>query len=121
VVYTHSSGTVRPISSQLSATVERARDNARLQLEREVVEWLTPEVPTSWKPPAHLVARMVRKTDVQPIVKDYGTLYEATLEADFAPAWRDEILAAYRRELVARRLAILWGSLGFVLACLASL
>jgi hypothetical protein len=113
--------TVRTISGRLSATIERARDDARLQLEREVTEWLTPEVPTSWKPPAHLITSLIKKTDVQPIIKDYGTLYEATLKTDFAPRSRTAILKAYQREVVSHRLTVLAGSLGFVLACLASL
>jgi len=112
--------TIRSIAGRLSATVDRARDDARLQLEREVTEWLTPEVPTQWKPPASLVTGMIRKTDIRPMTRDYGTVYEANLEADFSPGVRDEIRAAYRRELVARRLAILGGSLGFVLSCLAA-
>jgi len=115
---------VRSISGRLSATVERARDDARLQLEHEVTEWLTPEVPTSWKPPRHLINRMIRKTDVHPIVKDYGTVYtvyEATLETDFSSHSRAAIIAAHEREVVVRRLATLGGSLGFVLACLAAL
>lgn len=112
--------TVRTIAGRLSATVDRARNDARLQLEREVTEWLTPEVPTQWKPPAHLISRMIRKTEDHPIVKDYGTVYETTLTADFSPGFRGEILAAYHREVVARRLAILGGSLGFILACLAA-
>jgi hypothetical protein len=113
--------TIRTISGRLSATVERARDDARLQLEREVTGWLTPDVPTSWMPPAHLVTSLIKKTDVQPVVKDYGTLYEATLETDFTPRSRAAILKAYRREVVSHRLTVLAGSLGFVLACLASL
>jgi hypothetical protein len=112
---------VRSISGRLSATVDRARDDARLQLEHEVTEWLTPEVPTSWKPPRHLVTRMIHKTDVHPIVKDYGTVYEATLEASFSSNSRRTIVAAHQREVVARRLATLGGSLGFFLACLAAL
>jgi len=69
VVYRHSS-TARPIAGLLSATEERARDNARLQLEREVTEWLAPEVPTSWKPPAPLITAMILKTEGKPIVKE---------------------------------------------------
>jgi hypothetical protein len=115
---------IRSIAGRLSATVERARDDARLQLERDVTEWLTPEVPTHWKPPAPLITRMILKTDVQPIVKNYGgrtyTIYEATLDANFSTETRSELLAAYHREVVARRLAILGGSLGFVLVCLAA-
>jgi hypothetical protein len=113
--------TVRTIAGRLSATVDRARNDARLQLEREVTEWLAPEVPTRWKPPAHLISQMIRKTEDHPIVKDYGTVYETTLNADFSPEFRGEILAAFHREVVARRLAILGGSLGFILACLAAL
>jgi hypothetical protein len=64
---------------------------------------------------------MIRKTDVHPIVKDYGTVYEATLEADFSSPYRAPIVAAHQREVVARRLVSLGGSLGFVLVCLGSL
>jgi hypothetical protein len=113
--------TLRAISGLLSATPERASDNARVQLVRDVTEWLAPEVPTNWKAPAHLITRMIRKTQVQPIVKDYATVYEATLEADFSPQSRALIIAAHQREVVARRLAVLGGSLGFILACLGSL
>jgi hypothetical protein len=101
--------------------VERARDDARVQLEREVAEWLAPEVPTNWKAPGYLITRMIKKTDVHPIVKAYGTVYEATLEADFSPPSRSRIVAAHQREMIARRLGVLGGSLGFVLVCLGSL
>jgi hypothetical protein len=114
------SSSVRSIAGRLSATEERARADARLQLEREVTEWLTPEVPTQWNPPAPLITGMILKNEIKPIARDYGTVYEATLEADFSTAHRDEIRAAYQRELVARRLTILGGSLGFILVCLAA-
>jgi hypothetical protein len=116
-------GALRSISGRLSATPERARDDARLQLEREVTEWLAPEVPTNWKAPAHLITGMIHKTELHPIVKDFpiGTVYEATLEADFSSPCRSRIIAAHQREVIVRRLGVLGGSLGFVLACLASL
>jgi len=113
--------TIRSIAGRLSATEDRARGDARLQLEREVTEWLTPEVPPQWKPPSHLLTRMIAKTEVHPIVRDYGTLYEATLDANFSPYHRSQILAAYQRQVVAHRLTVLGGSLGFILACLAAL
>jgi len=112
--------TVRTISGQLSATLERARDDAQLQLQREVTRWLTPEVPTHWRSPASLVNSMVQKTSTRPIEKDYGTVYETSLDVDFSPSHRDQILAAYQREVVSHRLTILGGGLGFILACLAS-
>jgi hypothetical protein len=111
---------IRTIAGRLSATEERARDDARLQLEREVTEWLTPDVPTQWNPPGPLITGMILKNEIKPIARDYGTVYEATLEADFSTARRDEIRAAYQRELVARRLTILGGILGFVMVCLAA-
>ncbi len=118
--WTEPAGT-RKIVGQLSATEPRAIADARVQLERAAAEWLGPDVPRSWKAPSKLVDAMVFDTRIQPVVKDYGTLYEATLRADFSPARRDKIVRVYERELVARRLTLLGGVLGFVLACLAAL
>jgi hypothetical protein len=117
------SSTSRTVSSRLCATPERARADVRVQLEREVMDWLTPDVPAHWQPPSPLVDRMVRDGVVryQEIKKDYGMLHEATLRADFSTARRDAFLAAYQREVVGDRLAVLAGILGFVLVCLAAL
>jgi len=111
----------RKIVGQLSATEPRALADARLQLERVAADWLGPDVPRSWKAPAKLVDAMILDKQIQPVVKDYGTLYEATLQADFSPGRRDRIVRVYERELVARRLALLGGALGFVLVCLGAL
>ena len=113
--------TVRAISGRLSATDERARDDARLAARARGDGVAHPRgVRPSGSPRRTCIDAMIRKTDVQPIVKDYGTVYEATLEADFSTPCRDEIVAAYQREVVAHRLVILGGSLGFVLVCLAA-
>jgi hypothetical protein len=109
------------VSGQLCATEPRARDNARVHLEREVTDWLAPDVPASWNAPAHLIDRLITRTRIEPVVRDYGTLYEATLDVDLSPPRRQEIVEAYQRELVRRRMATLGGGLGFVLACLAAL
>jgi hypothetical protein len=109
------------VAGRLSATEPRARADARVQLQREVADWLAPDVPASWKAPAGLIDRLVVRTRIKPIVKDYGTLYEATLDVDLSPLRRDEIVAAYRHELVGHRLISLAGGLGFVLTCLAAL
>jgi hypothetical protein len=121
VVVLDAPSTIRPIAGQLSATEDRARADARHRLEHAVTEWLTPEAPTTWKPPVHLVASMIRRTDVRPVEKPYGTLYVATLQADFAPECRNRLLTVHQRELVRHRLMLLGGSLGFLLACLAGL
>ena len=112
---------VRTVTGRLSATPERARDDARLMLEREVADWVEPEVPHSWKGPARLVDALVVDIQIKTVEKDVGTMYEASIRANFAPARRAEIIETYHRELVARRLAILGGILAFVLICLAAL
>jgi hypothetical protein len=114
----------RVVAGLLSATQERAVADARRQLGYEVAEWLAPDVPPQWKPPAHLVEAMIVRTSTRPvvkdIVKDFGSVYETTLEVDFSPRRRAPIVAAYQRDLVSHRLAMLGGGLGFVLACLAA-
>ena len=65
---------------------------------------------------------MIHKTEVHPIVKHYGTVYEATLQTDFSSNTR----GADRRCPSARGRShggwlTLGGGLGFVLICLAAL
>jgi hypothetical protein len=63
---------------------------------------------------------MVRATRLQPVIKDYGTLFIAELDVDTSPARRAAIVKAYHREIVRHRLLALGGSLAFVLTCLAA-
>jgi len=116
-----SSPDTRLITGQLSATGERAVADARVQLRQKLAEWLAPEVPTSWRVPEPMVDRMIRKTQIKLVEKDYGTLYEATLHVRFTPEVRAEIVEVYQRELVSRRLTVLAGVIAFILACLAAL
>ena len=109
------------ITGQLSATEDRARADARRQLEREVADWLAPDVPRSWKTPEPFVDRLIETTQVKTVEKEYGTLYEATIQARLSPEFRAEIVENYQRELVGRRLATLAGIIAFVLSCLAAL
>lgn len=108
------------VEGRISATEPRAEADARVQLLRQVREWLAPEVPASWRPPARMIDRLVVAKHVRPVVKPYGTLYVATFEADLSPPQRQQIVGVYQRQLVARRLTVLGGALGFVLACLAA-
>ncbi len=62
-----------------------------------------------------------RRGSTPAISSKYGTLYEATLTADFSPHRRAELVDAYNHELVQHRLFTLGGSLGFVLICLAAI
>ena len=77
-----------------------------------------PTSPARGRPRRSWSTRWSSTRKSEPVVKDYGTLYEATLRADFSPERRDKIVRVYERELVARRLALLGGVLGFVLVCL---
>jgi hypothetical protein len=112
------------LEGQISATQQRATDDARRALQRKVVEWLNPEVPASWTPPAAMVQAMILETQVRPVVsptlneKDYGPLYVAEVRADFSPRRRADLVEAYTRELVQHRLVNLGGALTFVLICL---
>ncbi len=130
---------VRTIAGRLSATEERAHTDARLQLERAVADWIAPEVPSMqahvvsnpdlaptklpyrWRVPAQLIDQMIRETRTKPIVRDYGTVYEASILADFSTENRAAIIAAYQHDLVAYRLTLLAGVIGFLLTCLAAL
>jgi len=109
------------VKGQLSATEERALADARSKLRRKLTEWLVPDVPASWKVPDPLINQAIRDRQVKPVEKDYGTVFEATLRVEMTPELRAQIVETYRRELVAQRLAILSGVIGFILACLAAL
>jgi hypothetical protein len=108
------------VAGRLSATERRAWDDARLQLEHAVRDWLAPDAPAQWKPPARLVDQLIVDARTIPIVKDYGTLYETTLDVDLTAAHRAELLQVYDREVVAHRLTGFGGVLAFILACLAA-
>ncbi|AGA28048.1 hypothetical protein [Singulisphaera acidiphila] len=108
------------VTGRISATETRARDDARVQLQHQVAAWLAPDAPASWKPPAPAIDRLIVRTEIEPIDKDYGTLYKATLHVDSTPARRAEILAAYQHELVVRRMVLMGGGLAVILSCLAA-
>ena len=108
------------VTGLISATEERAKADARCKLKDTVVDWLDPDVPTSWTPPSKLLDTMVLETRVKPVVKDYGILYEAKFTIDTSPRRRAQLVEVYNRELVERRLFSLGGALAFVLICLAA-
>jgi hypothetical protein len=109
------------VTGLLSATEERAKAAAHDKLARAVAEWLDPDVPMSWAPPAGLLNAMVLATRTAPVHKDYGTVYETTLAVDVSPQRRASLIEAYNRELVRHRLVTLGAALAFVLTCLASI
>ncbi len=64
---------------------------------------------------------MIIETIVEPVVKDYGTLYVAKLRVDVSPEQRAIFTESYQRQLVHRRMVLLGGALGFVLICLGAI
>jgi hypothetical protein len=112
----------RLLTGLISATEDRAREEARKQLEQEVTNWLElAGVPRSWKPSPRQIDAMIIETKVEPVVKDYGTLYVAKLRVNVSPEQRAAFTESYQRQLVHRRLVFLAGTLGFVLICLGAI
>jgi hypothetical protein len=109
-----------PVTGLISATEERAKAEALRKLQDLVVKWLDPQVPASWTPPPRLLDAMVLETRITPVVKDYGTLFEAALKIDASRERRAQLVEVYNRELVERRLMTLGGTLAFVLICLGA-
>jgi hypothetical protein len=109
------------VKGQLSATEARAKADARKALEDQVFDWLGSDVPGSWSPPARLVDAMILETRINPVVKDYGTLYVAELKVDFSPERRKALVEVFHRQQVRERLTVLGGIFGFVLICLAAI
>ncbi|WP_165070977.1 hypothetical protein [Paludisphaera rhizosphaerae] len=111
---------IRQVAGRVSATEERAKDDALRTLETEVADWLGPQVASSWHAPAPLLRDMVEETRVTPTEKDYGTVYTAVLDADFSDSRRNFLIDSYRREVGRDRTIKLGAGFGFLLACLAA-
>jgi hypothetical protein len=121
---------LQAIKGGLAITPERAEGDARKQFEQAVADWLARDgVPRDWTVPAPLLDRLVRarhtapvlRDDLGPELDDYKVWYETAYQAEFSPALKAEILAAYERDVVRGRLGLLAGVVAFVLACLAAL
>ena len=57
-----------------------------------------------------MVDNMILATTVKPIVKDYGTIYEAQLKVDVSPERRALFHKTYQRQLVRGRIVLLGSS-----------
>jgi len=114
-------GDRRTIVGQYGATPARARSQARVRLERDLRQWLATEsgIPLSWTPPKELVDAVVLDQFVAAEEKPYATVYLAGLRADFSADRRQAFYETYERQIVGRRLALLGGTLAFLLTCLA--
>ena len=115
---------VKPVTSvagRISATEDRAKKDARVQLVGLIRSRLEGVVPRDWSIPDELVDAMIKKTDIKKSQREFGTYYEATFTLDPAKERIDDITAAYKHEQVAKRLTLLGGGLAFVVLCLGAL
>ncbi len=112
---------LREVQSELKANTQRAEADVRVQLDKAVQRWLAEEnVPASWSPPRRLIDRMISsKVLVEEVKVDDFNVYRASVDADFSPSRKRELVEAYHRQEGGRRLAILGGGLAVILACLA--
>ena len=109
------------VTGRLSATEQRARNDAVDAFRNMLAEKLAPDVPKSWKIPSDQINRMILDTKITRHDRDYGTVFDASLNVDVSPARRETIKSAYHHEQVVKRLAVLGGMLGFVLTCLGAI
>jgi len=112
---------IRSVVGQISATEERAKNDAFTALARDVRDWLDPEVPHSWTPPARLLQALILKTDIKTVPREYGPMYVAELTYDSAPSRRGALIEMYNSELVQHRLTVLGGTLTFILVSLGAI
>lgn len=108
------------IKGRRSATEARARDDARALFVEEVRRRLEPDVPRDWPVPDRFTDGFVREVKISPIERDYGTVYEAVLTAEFGPKQRAQVVEAYRHEKTVEKLGVLGALFLFVLVCLAT-
>jgi hypothetical protein len=108
------------VTGRLSATRERAVADARRIMRDALANWLDPEVPRWWTPPAPMLdAMVIGQPQIKSIEKSYGEVFEATLTVNTSPERRAALVEVYTRELVERRLVSLAATLAFILICLA--
>lgn len=127
----------RTIYSSPRTTAERAADDLDKTFHESVAEWLVPEVPRGWEPPADVVRSLVREeyTDARPLGeiaadsldtlvenlgKRYPLTYVAAYRVDFSPETRTRLIETYRQEQVVQRLTWLGGAALFALICLGA-
>jgi hypothetical protein len=136
----------RVLVGRVSVSEDRARQDLRKTLEREVADWLAADVPTSWKVPARVLNSMAQGMYIQEVTKSLGpvspevaapsalpstpevapldslySLYRAGQKLDFSPSRRAQIVGMYRRDLASWRMQRLGGGLALALVGLAVL
>ncbi len=111
------------LAGKISATPERAANQAYEDLGHDIKEWLDPDVPRSWWIPERLINSIVLNTELETVPRkdDLGPMYVTHLKLDKSPESRARFVKVYNHEVVGQRLVKLGGSLGFILICLAAI
>jgi hypothetical protein len=113
--------TVRVIESDFRATPDRAAQDARHKVRRELGNWLAKSgVPRSWAIPKKLENQMIRGSKDKAFNFDYATMYKHEIQVDVSPKMRDTLVETYERELGGKRIVMVGGGLLFFLACLTA-
>jgi hypothetical protein len=139
---------VRVLVGRVSVSEDRARQDLRKTLEREVSEWVAADVPPTWKVPAPLIVRMIRGSYVQKVTRNLRPatgepapapgpeaespsaldvpgldhlyiLYRAGQQVEFSPQRKARIIEAYRKDLATQRMQRMGGGLALALGLLA--
>ncbi len=113
--------TTETLDSQISATPDRAAEQARKDLHQHIAAWLDPEVPSSWQIPDRLMDSIILNAELEKTVpNEFGAMYITHLKLDKSPESRARFIKVYNHEVVGRRLVNMGGSLAFILICLAA-
>jgi hypothetical protein len=105
----------------ISATPERAANQARVDLRKDIVAWLDSDVSRSWTIPERLIDSIILNSETETVPGAIDPMYVTHLKLDKSPESRARFIKVYNHELVGRRLVNLGGSLSFILICLAAI
>ena len=136
----------RVLIGRLSASEDRARQDLRKVVDREVADWLAADVPPTWKPPAPAIEAMVQGAYVQQVIRslkpatgesapqaaapstadvpgldDFYTLHRAGQLIDFSAARRARLVQMYHHDLATWRMQKLGGGLALALIGLVTM
>ncbi|GIW87893.1 MAG: hypothetical protein KatS3mg108_2217 [Isosphaeraceae bacterium] len=113
------SGVQTEIASAWMSTPERARRDFDALMREQIGRWLADSgIDAGWSPPDRLIAGLKPAVVIEEQDRDYARLYRASAVLNFSEDQRTRFVREYDRQLAEKRLGILGGVLGFVLACL---
>jgi hypothetical protein len=114
-----STGTRARLMSDWMSSEERARRDLEKRLREQLSRWLVDSgVEPGWSPPDRLVGPLLPPAELEEQDRDYARLYRASAALELTAEQRGRLVREYDRQVAEKRLGLLGGVLGFVLACL---